>query len=505
MRRLLVAALVIPALVVSASTAGAADSFTFFGSGWGHGLGMSQWGAYGLSLDGWESGKILRHFYSSTRVEPAPSPPKRLRIGLTQSRTKVRLRAESGRVDLLLGGPHGETVATVPSGETWVLKIVDGGYTVIDASGRRVARSVGGANTDLLAIYQPNDARVFVPEANHTYNRGWIEFNIYRCASACRLRLILSIPPQEYLYGLAEVPSSWPRPALQAQSIAARTYAFRKVETSGQHRAGCNCALYATSFDQVYAGWEKESGADGERWVAAVDATDGRVITHQNELIQAFYSSSSGGYTENNENVWGGSPIAYLRGVCDPGDYTAANPNAVWKTTMKAETVTNRLGLGIGRVTGFNDVDRGVSGRIITVTVVGRDGSRSISGSTLRSALGLRDDRVWINANRQVIGSIRQKYDAVGCRPGLPTSRRLAVAGGARQRFQDGQIFSKDGPGVHLLMGAVLTAYVKNGGPNGSLGFPTTDSKRLSDGSTRARFEHGVITCSDSGCTVSAA
>jgi stage II sporulation protein D len=504
MRRLLVAGLILSVLALPTGAARAADSFTFFGSGWGHGLGLSQWGAYGLSLDGWESGRILRHFYRHTEVEAAESPPARLRIGLVQGKGKVRLAAESGAVELRLGTQGGETIATIPGGETWVVRVVDGAYKVIDQSGHRVASGVGGPSTDLFAVYQPNGARVRVPEAGHTYNRGWIEFNIYRCSSDCRMRLVLSIAPQDYLYGISEVPSSWPRAALEAQSIAARTYALRKVQLSGQHRAGCNCALYASAFDQVYAGWDKEGGPDGERWVAAVNATDGRVVTHQNEMIQAFYASSSGGHTENNENVWGGTPLPYLRGVCDPGDYTSANPNAVWKTTMTAETVTRRLGLGVGRVRAFTDVRRGVSGRIVTVTIVGRSGRESISGGTLRARLGLRDDRVWINANRQVIGTIRQKYDAVRCRPGLPKSRRVAVAGGARQTFQQGQIFVKDSVGAHLLSGAVLRAYLKEGGPSGWLGFPTTDSRRLADGSTRARFEHGVITCTDTGCRASA-
>jgi SpoIID/LytB domain protein len=60
--------------------------------------------------------------------------------------------------------------------------------------------------------------------------------------------------------------------------------------------------------------------------VSAVDQTDGQVVLDAGQTIQAFYMSSSGGYTENNENVWGGTPIDYLRGVCDPGDYTTANP-----------------------------------------------------------------------------------------------------------------------------------------------------------------------------------
>ena len=229
-------------------------------------------------------------------------------------------------------------------------------------------------------------------------------------APAARCGSIAVVDAEEYLYGLGEVPSSWPMAAMKAQAIAARSYAFVKA-AAGQHRAVCDCALYASTFDQVYAGWDKESGLDGERWVSAVNQTDNEVVRDGGEPIQAFYMSSSGGHTENNEDVWGGSPIGYLRGVCDPGDYTSANPSATWDVTFSAGQVTSDLGLGIGTVTGFVDPVRGVSGRIISVTVRGQDGTSSISGTSLRSALGLRDDRVWINRNRQVTGEIRAKYD----------------------------------------------------------------------------------------------
>ncbi|MFB3739041.1 MAG: SpoIID/LytB domain-containing protein [Candidatus Velamenicoccus archaeovorus] len=483
-----------------ARTARAADRFTFFGSGWGHGLGLSQWGAYGLAQEGWGRDRILTHFYSGTRVVHDGSAPAALRIGLVQGRQKLTFTALRGPVDLRLGDRQpGSTLATIPRGETWTVTQVGGAYRILDGSGTRVADGVGGTATDLFAVYEPKGAMVKVPQAGHTYNRGWIELNIANCDARCSMRLILTIAPQPYLYGLAEVPSSWPRPALQAQAIAARTYAFRKVALSGQHRPGCNCALYASSLDQVYAGYDKEGGDMGERWVAAVNATDGRVVTYKGDLIQAFYTSSSGGYTENNENVWGGPPIPYLRGVCDPGDFTPANPNAVWKVQMGAAQVTERLHLGIGRVTGFGNTVRGVSGRIVSIVVKGTNGRATIGGGTLRAALGLQDDRVWINRNRQVTGSIRQKYDAIGCRPGLPTSRRVGVAGGERQVFQRGTIYAKDGTGAHALSGPILAYYGKHGGPGGPLGFPVSDTIRLQNGNTRTRFEHGTVTCRPSG------
>jgi SpoIID/LytB domain protein len=500
---LLLAAALLGALAPAPASGGPKDDFTFFGSGFGHGLGMSQWGSYGLALQGWGPPRILKHFYSGTRLATAEAPPATLRIGLVQRTSAVRLEAQEAGVELRLGDPaQGELVATIPAGETWRVRAVDTRYRILDASGATVAR-VGGTSTPIFAVYQPLGARVRVPEALHTYNRGWIELGLHECGGGCKIRLVLTISPQEYLYGLAEVPSSWPPAALRAQAIAARTYAFTKA-AAGQHRAVCDCALYASSFDQVYAGWDKEGGLAGERWVKAVDDTEGRVIVDQGSTIQAFYMSSSGGHTENNENVWGGTPIPYLRGVCDPGDYTTSNPSAVWQVSYTAEELTERLGLGIGTVTGFANAQRGVSGRIVTITVRGQDGSATISGSALRSALGLRDDRVWIDANRNVTGAIREKYDALGCAPGLPTSRQVVVAGGLRQRFQASTIFFKEGPGAHELSGAVLTRYLAEGGPKGRLGFPTTDVFALANGRLRARFEGGAITCRPDGssCTV---
>ena len=337
-----------------------------------------------------------------------------------------------------------------------------------------------------------------------TYARGWIELNLYGCSSACAIRLIAVVPTEQYLYGLGEVPSSWPMAALKAQAIAARSYALSKAR-SGQHRPVCNCALYASSYDQVYVGWDKEAATDGDRWVSAVDATAGQVVTYQGEVIYAFYMSSSGGYTEDSENVLSsGTSIQYLRGVCDPGDYTPANPNAVWTVSLSASEVTQRLSLGIGTVTGFTDVVRSRSGRILSVTVRGENGTATVEGSELQARLGLRDERVWINRNRLVVGAIREKYDAMNCAPGLPLSRRVEVAGGLRQAFEDGTIYFVDRTGAHHLDGPVLAFYKSKGGPAGKLGFPTTDVRRMPNGNLRAAFEHGRITCEPDGtCWIS--
>lgn len=560
----LVVALVVLLAFLPAPVGRAEGGFDFYGSGWGHGLGMSQWGAYGLAKDGWGYRRILTHYYSRTKVTRARKVPSELRIGLTQGRDKIRLAARAGRVKLRVGRPSSsEVVGTIPRGGTWTVRVDSGKYRVLNGDGKLVGgRLWGGPKRHLVALYRSTGARVFVPETGHSYNRGRLEFNIYNCGG-CSLRLIAAVPTERYLYGIAEVPSSWPAAALKAQAVAARTYALAKVARSGQHRPGCNCALFASTADQVYIGWDKEAAAYGEEWVRAVNGTKGEVVTFGGAYIQAFYSASSGGYTENNENVWGGTPIPYLRGVCDPGDYTSSNPRRAWSISMSQSAVTSRLALGIGTVKRFTNAKRGVSGRIITVKVVGGSGSAVISGTRLRSSLGLYDDRVWVNSNRNVTGSIRQLYDRLGCAPGLPTSPESSVPGGTKQRFRHGAIYQNRGldltawvrgpiygkyrgkseangvlglpvapqskltkppvckrvkcirarfegghiyyrekVGVHELHGRVLKYYLSKDGPEGSLRFPTSDVRSPQDGVFTATFQGGTVTCEQgSPCT----
>ena len=547
--------------LLPAQPAAAGGAFTFYGSGFGHGLGMSQWGAYGLARDGWAHGRILTHFYSGTTVRQAADPPNNVRVGLTQSQTSVRLSAEAGPVTIRVEDPGtGTVVGEIPRGRTWTVRAVGDRYRVLTSAGRRVGgRDWGGTARNLYLTYP--GARVRSPDAGATYNRGSIEFNLYSCGgAACSMRMILVVAPEGYLFGLGEVPSSWPLAALRAQAVAARSYAFNKV-ASGQHRAGCNCGLYDSSFDQVYVGWAKEGGSLGGRWVRSVRQTDNDVVAFSGDTIAAFYTSSDGGHTEDNENVWGGTPLPYLRGVCDPGDFTSANPSRIWKVSYSAAGVTERLDGytgNIGTVTRFTNFDRGVSGRIITVRVQGRSGSDVITGAQFRAGLGLKDDRVWVNRNKNVTGRIRTTYDDENCAPGLPVTPEVEVRGGSRQRFEtgaiyrnagdvtvwlrgpvydeytavggvdgelglptskvvpitgvtgcapgcsrtsfeDGRIYWKSGSGADALWGRVLNTFLDRNGVEGSLGFPTSRVVVAGDGGTSATFEHGSIQCPPPG------
>jgi stage II sporulation protein D len=124
------------------------------------------------------------------------------------------------------------------------------------------------------------------------------------------------IPFNRYLRGLAEVPGSFANEALRAQAIAVRSYALAAVRARGQRSGhgswdGCDCAVYATVRDQHYAGYAKEQGYYGARWVAAVRGTDSMVVRYGARVVQAFYSSSSGGYTSTNSQ-WGSDPLPWF-------------------------------------------------------------------------------------------------------------------------------------------------------------------------------------------------
>jgi SpoIID/LytB domain protein len=567
MRRAIVglgAPLVVLVLVAGPAAAASGD-FRFFGSGYGHGLGLSQWGAYGLATQGWRAPQILTHYYTGTNVERDRTPPRTLRVGLTQGRTSIHMEARGGPVALRVGDARkGKLIGRIPDGDRWTIRPAHGRYKISDRRGRVVGhRTWGSEATNLYATYADH---VFVPEGGNDYNRGYLEVNLTSCGGGCSMRLILVAPLEQYLFGVAEVPSSWPREALRAQADAARSYAIAKVERYGQHAGSCNCGLAANTLDQAYAGWDKEHGSMGDRWVAAVRDTAGDVVTYHGAIIQAFYSASSGGFTENNENVWGGAPIPWLRGVCDPGDYAAANPSRTWKVVRTPAEVTSALRSytgDIGTVRRFSNPDRGISGRVITVRVQGSSGGQVVTGSELRAGLGLRDDRVWFNEDLNVEGAIRELYDRLNCRPGLPASKAMSTAGGSWQAFHDGDIYRNDhadvtvwlsgalndeyaaqgGPrarlglptskiqpaqaagctpstcgrvdlehgaiylggstGAHALWGPVLSTYLSQGGDAGSLGLPTTAVQEAVDGSSSATFEHGTITCDGGGaCAV---
>jgi stage II sporulation protein D len=500
MRRQIALALTLCAgLVLLPGTAGAGTTFTFYGSGWGHGIGLSQWGTQGLATKGWGPGQIVRHYYRGTTVAQRTPPAKRFRIGLLQYEGTIVLRAENGSFRLELSS--GRVLSRVPQGAARKILIrrTSGRdvYRIKDGSGTLLAQ--GGSPTNHLLARRSAGAVIRVVDGGwpHMAGRGWLQFNITGFEAA---HLLAVVGAETYLFGLAEVPSSWDMDALEAQAIAARSYAWEKIARLGQKRSGCNCGLFATTVDQYYVGWDKEVAAMGERWVAAVRNAARKVAQRSGATIQAYYSSASGGHTENNEVVWGGTPQPYLRGVCDPAEYdiTSASDSTMvlenWSARFGASGITSRLGLGIGTVRDFRNFVRGVSGRVKSVTVQGSSGSAVVAGWTMRSRLGLRDTRFWINTNHNVTGRIRRAYDDLSCRPGIAASSQRSINGGRFQAFAIGRLYFHSAKNVVTwIRGAVLSKYVAKGAHRGVLDLPYRWRSIDAGRGRRAWFDNGQI------------
>jgi stage II sporulation protein D len=157
--------------------------------------------------------------------------------------------------------------------------------------------------------------------------------------------------------------------------------------------------VYADVRDQYYAGWSKESGWGGTRWSAAVRATGSLVVRYGGQVVKAFYSSSSGGYTQSIA-AWGGAPKPYYPTRRDPDDYAGGrNPNWRWSSTRSAASISALLGgYQVGAVGGLRVLATDTSGRVRRVEVTGAQGRVVVTGETLRRLLGLKSTRYKINA-----------------------------------------------------------------------------------------------------------
>lgn len=184
---------------------------------------------------------------------------------------------------------------------------------------------------------------------------------------------------EDYLYSVvgSEAIPSWPLEALKAQAVAARTYALYTTSTSGNRYYD----LDTTTATQVYRGLEREYVSTHE----AVNSTRGQVMTHNNKVILAAFHSSSGGHTENVEDVWS-SPLPYLRGVVD---YDQLSPVFQWNQTFSSGEVSRVIG-GVGTIRAMIPEKITPHGRVVSMKIVGSRGSKSLSGTQIRQALKLR-------------------------------------------------------------------------------------------------------------------
>jgi SpoIID/LytB domain protein len=345
---LVIAALLIPALPVSAASD---DPWIFEGGGWGHGVGMSQFGALGQAQEGRSPDQILKHYYTGTSIGSVPGSywtnnPDGLWIGVAPNTTSVSLAAVGG--DIKVCQPLGEcsSPTVISPGESWRYEIdpQDSAQCRLQRVGEQDAEW-SSCSASIEQISTTNRVSL----NNVQYARGAVRFD----PSPAGFHAVVTVGLEEYLYGLAEVPFSWHSTALQVQAISGRSFAVatakERANASGQVNAkwsaDCGCHLRATVSDQVYTGYTNELKPQANRWRDAVNATAGKVVTYNSATIKTFYSSSNGGASENNEDVWGGTPLPYLRSV--PDKWSAdpnINPLAKWSVKVNESDLAKELG-----------------------------------------------------------------------------------------------------------------------------------------------------------------
>ena len=259
---------------------------------------------------------------------------------------------------------------------------------VKDAAGRKLGDITerlslfAFTNGNKVSLNQWQAEQMIIEPSDNGY--VWLGESWYRG----RLRLIIQnnritavnlVDLEEYLYSVvgAEAVSSWPIEALKAQAVAARTYALYRTKIAGNRFYD----LDATTNSQVYKGVSSEA----ESTLEAVKATEGQILTYQNEPIMAVFHASSGGHTENVEDVWS-SPLPYLRGV---EDYDQQAPSFQWTKTFSSHQLSRLFG-GIGQIKKMTPERISPQGRISSMRVVGEKGSKVLPGQKVREILGLK-------------------------------------------------------------------------------------------------------------------
>ena len=349
----LTAVLCLTFIPLTNSSAAIPENFSFTGSGYGHGVGMSQIGARAKALAGESATAILNYYYSGTKVETATdSQILRINIGHLLKSTKVRSDSTGAKLQLFAGAlsetQTAEALLTLPSKTTLNIDLASTHLNVSTTRGSKTTQITNGKIFTLRwsgTRYMEGTPTVVSVTTNAVVNKyryGQIQFRVIKDKLlGNRLAIINSVRLQdEYLWGIGEGPSSWPFAALQAQAIASRTYALAK---SLRIRTACNCHLYGSISDQSFVGFSKESEAIyGQFWKSAVDSTVGQIITYDGLPITAYFTSSTGGATETSEHAWG-TATPYTLSVSDTASADIKlNPNfATWSRQVNQSVIAS--------------------------------------------------------------------------------------------------------------------------------------------------------------------
>ena len=325
------------------------------GAGFGHGVGMSAWGAYGYAKHGFGHGYILRHYFPGTRITT-----------LTRAR-RVRVLIETAHGDVIFsratsacGRALRPSLSYRAEREGRSIELLRSGSAV--AHCRRRMRAQGDEPLRIRGVGTYRGVLELLPTGRRSLN------------------IVNELDVNDYVRGSvpAEVYSSWPRQSLLAMAIAARSIGLT-TDVGGD-----GFDLYSDTRTQLYRG----VGVETARTNAVVRATRNQVVTYAGRIIQATYFSSSGGQTES--GFLGAPEVPYLKSVDDPYDYYA--PQHSWTVRFSQAAMDSKLAPYLkGSLRRIVVTQRGDSPRIDYAKLIGTAGTTRIRGDTLQAALGLYD------------------------------------------------------------------------------------------------------------------
>ena len=371
-------------------------SFQVQGAGYGHGVGMSQIGARAKALAGETATAIISYYYKDVAIEPLDDT-KILRVNIGHLLTSAKMATATQDATMqIFSGDIGDAqdvapLAVVPVksslnftilGSTVLPSVVTGKKTVSIPRNRIFTVRWSGTR------YLPGvDGVISLSHTNTTkrYRYGQMQFRAVKAATlGYRIEVTNSVRlSDEYLWGISEVPSSWPEAALQAQAIASRTYAMSKA---GIYRTACDCDLYGEISDQSFLGYAKEIEKGwGQFWKAAVTNTAGLTITQAGKPITAYFCSSTGGLTETAVNAWG-TEKSFTQSVADLSSLDPViNPRFFkWDRTITQGSVAAAFLLP--DVVTLEIVMKYATGTVATIKATSSAGiQKSLRGETFRS------------------------------------------------------------------------------------------------------------------------
>ena len=321
---------------------------------------------------------LLSISFFAVPVQAEPLAPT-IRVGILSNQENVLISADTNF--LILNGETGQVLTFLVAGEK----------ASITVNGKNISingKLVKAVKFSALPVQYNGEHYI---DVNNKQYRGNIDIHLTHGKTG--LTIVNTLPVEQYLGGVIanEMPPSWPIEALKAQTVAARTYALYNLN---KHQ-GDEYDVCATTDCQVYGGRDSET----PQVIKAVGDTSGQVIMSQGKMIPAYFHSSSGGYTENSENVWG-TYQPYLRGVVD---YDQNSPQYKWEKKLspnELNTAIYKAGYTIGIIKAIeltpltskpmNIAERGVSGRVNNIQLIGSTGNAQLTGEQLRKILSLK-------------------------------------------------------------------------------------------------------------------